>query len=95
VSVKQHELALRQANDIRLERAMYKRQVRDGDMEVRELLESPPKSFRTLQIFDFIMWQNRWGVGRTRRLFKKLGLSEWLTFGSATERQLKLLIKEF
>jgi len=93
--VQQHELALKRANEIRLETAEIKRKLKADEISIVHVLMEPPACLNNYQIFEIIMSMDRWGRERTKRLFTKLGLSEWVTFSRATDRQIRLLAEYF
>lgn len=88
----QHMDALDYANRTRLGRATLKRKVKAGKISIREVLMENDDCLRNLTVYDFLMWQDRWGHARTKRLLVRAGLSETVTVGALTDRQRLLLL---
>lgn len=83
----QHLRALAHANEIRLARAQVKRDIKSGDMKVREVLLETPACCLSMSIGALLMSQNRWGKLRTRRALAEMGLGELRQVGALTLRQ--------
>jgi ribosomal protein S13 len=87
----QHMQALDHANVVRFAQSEIKQGISAGTMTVVEVLSGMPEGVRSMPLFDLIAAQHRWGRSRTRRLLVHLGLPEWKTVGSLTQRQVGLV----
>ena len=90
----QHMLALGRANEVRLARALLKRRVRAGRVNVCEVIAGCPPEADGMTLLDLLDSQPRWGTYRCSKLLERLGLAEHKTVGSLTERQRNLLVDE-
>lgn len=84
--------ALERANEVRLDRAAIKGQIRGGEISVASIVDETPASIETMTVGKLLAAQHRWGVKRTRRFLSYLAISENRTVGHLTERQRGLLI---
>ena len=87
----QHMRALREANRVRLARAELTRRVADGETSAAEVVLDCPWEARSMQIFDLLTSQHRWGKTRCRRFLASVPMSEKKTIGSMTDRQRRAL----
>jgi hypothetical protein len=85
--VPQHMAALARANEIRLTRAEIKRDVFRGEVDVRDLLESPPDALRSMTVAELLRAQRRWGRTRTAKLLSRCAVSEARPLRRLTLRQ--------
>lgn len=86
---------------IRVARADLKRRIGmrhpcadGGPVGRRALLDAvlyPAPEYEGMKLFDMILAQERWGVTRTRKLFRSLRMNELKTAGSLTQRQREVL----
>lgn len=75
-AVSQREVALMRANFIRLGRADLRRQVKLGELDLRELIREPPDVLLTAKVFALLQWMPHVGPERARRaLFGICGLT--------------------
>lgn len=86
--------ALERANEIRLARAVLKRQIADGEISTAEVILSPPCAAMSWAIGDLLMSQRRWGTTRCRKFLLRNQINENKTIGALTERQRRLLAKQ-
>jgi hypothetical protein len=85
----QHMDALAKANEIRLGRGTVKQEIRAGETSAAAVLLRPPECVETMELFDLLMAQPRWGPVRCRRLVAELDLpvKENIRIGVLTQRQ--------
>ena len=83
--------ALERANEIRLARAVLKRQIADGRITAAEVILSPPCAAMSWAIGDLLMSQRRWGATRCRKFLLRNQINENRSIGALTERQRRLL----
>jgi hypothetical protein len=53
--------ALKRANDIRVKRAQLKRDLKDGQARIEEILCKPPEYVATAKVFDILMAVPKFG----------------------------------
>ncbi len=87
----QHMQALQRANQVRLARAVLKRRIGSGAIEVSEVILTCPPEAGSMPIGELLMSQRRWGAARCRRFLEEIGVPETKTVGSMTERQRRVL----
>ncbi len=90
----QHMLALGRANEVRLARALLKRQVRGGMMSVCDVIQCCPDEACGMMLHDLLDSQPRWGTYRCSKLLEHVGLPQHRTVGSLTERQRNALVEK-
>jgi hypothetical protein len=83
--------ALERANEIRLARAVLKRQIADGHISAAEVILSPPCAAMSWAIGDLLISQRRWGTTRCRKFLVHNQINETRSIGALTERQRRLL----
>lgn len=83
--------ALERANEIRLARAVLKRQIADGHISAAEVILSPPRAAMSWAVGDLLMSQRRWGTTRCRKFLLRNQINENRSIGALTERQRRLL----
>ena len=86
--------ALRGANDIRVFRKQLKRDLKDGNVKVRELLLDPPKEIETMQIESLLLAVPYVGPLRASKLLWHCHVSPVRHIGDLTERQRTELARE-
>ncbi|MDQ6810984.1 MAG: hypothetical protein M3Z95_03675 [Actinomycetota bacterium] len=87
----QHLRALERANEVRLARAVIKRRVAFGELDVAEVIVHCPSAAHSMPLADLLMSQRRWGRTRCNRFLAELPMSENKTVGSMTDRQRRVL----
>ena len=87
----QHLMALQRANEVRLARAALKRLVRQGRVQVAEVILACPWEAQTMPIAELLTSQRRWGETRCRKFLSGIPMSENKTIGSMTDRQRRTL----
>lgn len=88
----QHLDALAEANRIRITRAHLKMRIKTGDLSVRDALWIP--ELDRVRLFDLLSWQSNWSRRRVQRAMHKVRISETITVGHLTWRQVKTLIND-
>ena len=83
----QHMRALGRANQARCARAELKRRVARGEIEVAEVILTPPWEAERMAVADLLTSQRQWGHTRVRKFLASVAMSENKTIGSMTERQ--------
>jgi hypothetical protein len=78
---------LGKANEIRIGRARLKRQLREGEARVEQILASPPQCVGTAMVFDLLIAVPKIGPVRARRLLSTARVSQTANVGSLSERQ--------
>jgi hypothetical protein len=79
--------ALRQANDVRRQRAEIKHALCSGTASIVELLVTPPAYLMTAKLAQILLAVPGYGQVRVNRLLKRCGISPLKTIGSLSERQ--------
>ncbi len=87
----QHMKALQRANEVRLARALLKRNVAEGALDVDEVILTCPWEAASMTIAELLLSQRRWGATRCTRFLAEIGITETKTIGSMTERQRRAL----
>lgn len=68
MTMPQHMEALQRANEVRLERAAIKKQLKAGELSLEELLDDTPACLDNVEIGDLIAWMHRYGPQRVNRV---------------------------
>jgi len=87
----QHMKALQRANEVRLARAVLKRNIAEGAITVGEVILKCPWEAASMTIAELLTSQRRWGITRCSKFLAAIGMPETKTVGSMTERQRSLL----
>jgi hypothetical protein len=87
--------ALKRANDIRVRRAQLKRDLKDGTVQIDELLLDPPDWVSTAKVFDMLMAVPKFGRVKAARLLNQCRISQSKTVGGLSERQRAELVNLF
>ena len=66
-SLDQRMEALKRANDIRVRRAQLKKDLKDGDAQIEEILSDPPEYVSTAKVFDMLMAVPKFGRVKAAR----------------------------
>ncbi len=94
-SLDQRMDALRRANDIRVKRAQLKKDLKDGRVQIEEILRDPPEYVETAKVFDILMAVPKFGRVKATRLLNQCRISQSKTVGGLSERQRAELIELF
>lgn len=94
-SLDQRMEALKRANDIRVRRAQLKRDLKDGRVQIDDLLLDPPDWVSTAKVFDMLMAVPKFGRVKAARLLNQCRISQSKTVGGLSERQRTELVNLF
>ena len=94
-SLDQRMEALKRANDIRVRRAQLKKDLKDGRVQIEEILLSPPDWVETAKVFDMLMAVPKLGRVKAARLLNSCRISQSKTVGGLSERQRAELVSLF
>ena len=94
-SLDQRMEALRRANDIRVRRAKLKKDLKDGTVQIEEILADPPEYVSTAKVFDILMAVPKFGRVKASRLLNQCRISQAKTVGGLSERQRTELVGLF
>jgi hypothetical protein len=94
-SLDQRMEALKRANDIRVRRARLKKDLKDGRVQIDEVLMSPPEYVETAKVFDILMAVPKFGRVKAARFLNQCRISQSKTVGGLSERQRNELIGLF
>ena len=94
-SLDQRMEALKRANDIRVRRAQLKKDLKDGRVQIEEVLVSPPEYVSTAKVFDMLMAVPKFGRVKAAKLLNQCRISQSKTVGGLSERQRTELIGLF
>jgi hypothetical protein len=86
-SLDQRMEALRRANDIRVRRAQLKKDLKNGSVEIEEILRRPPEYVETAKVFDMLMAVPKFGRVKAARFLNQCRISQSKTVGGLSERQ--------
>src|ERR671917_1976429 len=86
-SLDQRMEALRRANDIRVRRAQLKKDLKDGRVQIEEILRHPPEYVETAKVFDMLMAVPKFGRVKATRLLNQCRISQSKTVGGLSDRQ--------
>ena len=94
-SLDQRMEALRRANDIRVRRAKLKKDLKDGRVQIEDVLLDPPEWVETAKVFDMLMAVPKLGRVKAARLLNSCRISQSKTVGGLSERQRAELVSLF
>jgi S13-like H2TH domain len=94
-SLDQRMEALKRANDIRVRRAQLKKDLKDGRIQIEEVLRDPPEYVETAKVFDMLMAVPKFGRVKATRLLNQCRISQSKTVGGLSERQRTELVALF
>jgi hypothetical protein len=92
-SLLQRQEALIKANIVRQSRKALKREIRDGDVNVLDIIDDPPAYALTMKLNDLLMAVPGTGCVKVHRLLARTGISASKTLGGLTYRQRDLVTK--
>jgi len=85
--------ALHRANGIRSERARLKEQLKDGSVQMFEILAAPPDYVHTAKVFDLLMAVPKYGRVKTGKVLERCRVSPSKTVIGLTPRQRRELVE--
>ncbi len=94
-SLDQRMEALKRANDIRVRRAQLKKDLKEGNAQIEEILLDPPDWVSTAKVFDMLMAVPKFGRVKAARLLNQCRISQSKTVGGLSERQRTELVNLF
>lgn len=94
-SLDQRMEALKRANDIRVRRAQLKKDLKDGSVQIEEVLRKPPAYVETAKVFDILMAVPKFGRVKATRFLTQARISQSKTVGGLSDRQRAELIGLF
>src|SRR5919199_6538742 len=94
-SLDQRMDALKRANDIRVRRAKLKRDLKDGRVQIEQVLNDPPEYVSTAKVIDILMAVPKFGRVKAARFLNTCRISQSKTVGGLSERQRAELIGLF
>jgi hypothetical protein len=86
-SLVQRMEALGKANDIRIERAEFKRDLKAGREKVHDYLLDPPEWLETMKVFDILLAMPKYGRVKSNKILVQCGMSPSKTLGGMSQRQ--------
>ena len=87
--------ALRRANEIRVERARLKKDLKVGSTAIEDVLDDPPDFVLTAKVFDMLLAVPKFGRVKATRYLNQCRISQSKTVGGLSERQRAELIGLF
>jgi hypothetical protein len=94
-SLDQRMEALQRANDVRVQRAQLKRDLKAGQVQIDQILLDPPEFVSTAKVFDMLMAVPKFGRVKAARLLNQCRISQSKTVGGLSERQRTELVELF
>jgi hypothetical protein len=94
-SLDQRMEALKRANHIRVRRAQLKKDLKDGRVQIEQILLDPPDWVSTAKVFDMLMAVPKFGRVKAARLLNQCRISQSKTVGGLSERQRTELVGLF
>ena len=94
-SLDQRMEALKRANHIRVRRAQLKKDLKDGRVQIEQILLYPPDWVSTAKVFDMLMAVPKFGRVKAARLLNQCRISQSKTVGGLSERQRTELVALF
>jgi hypothetical protein len=79
--------ALGRANDIRVERAEFKRDLKAGRKKVHDYLLDPPEWLETMKVFDLLLAMPKYGRVKSNKILVQCRMSPSKTLGGMSQRQ--------
>ena len=94
-SLDQRMDALRRANEIRVRRAQLKKDLKNGNAQIEQILRNPPVDVETAKVFDMLMAVPKFGRVKAGRFLNTCRISQSKTVGGLSDRQRTELIGLF
>lgn len=79
--------ALQKANAIRSQRAQLKKELKAGELDIVEVLTSPPDFLKTAKVIDLLLVVPKFGRVKATRVLTRCRISQAKTVGGLSERQ--------
>ena len=84
--------ALARANEIRIQRAQLKRDLKAGRLSIHALLLNPPEYLETAKVFDMLLAVPKYGRVKVNKILTQCKISPSKTVGGLSERQRRELV---
>ena len=94
-SLDQRMDALRRANDVRVRRAQLKKDLKEGRVQIEQILDNPPEYVSTAKVIDILMAVPKFGRVKAARFLNTCRISQSKTVGGLSDRQRAELIGLF
>jgi S13-like protein len=94
-SLDQRMDALRRANDIRVQRAKLKKDLKLGRVRFEAILRNPPDYVSTAKVLDMLMAVPKFGQVKAKRYLNQCRIAESKTIGGLSDRQRSELVGLF
>jgi hypothetical protein len=91
-SLNQRMDALARANQIRIQRAQLKRDLKAGRRSIQSLLLEPPEYVETAKVFDMLLAVPKYGRVKVNKILAHCRIAPSKTIGGLSERQRSELI---
>lgn len=83
----QRQEALNKANEIRVERAVFKRDLKAGRKQIHNYLLEPPEWLETAKVFDILLAVPKYGRVKVNKILVQCRMSPSKTIGGMSQRQ--------
>ena len=94
-SLDQRMDALKRANDVRVRRAQLKKDLKEGNVRIEQILGNPPDYVSTAKVVDLLMAVPKFGRVKATRFLSTCRISPSKTVGGLSDRQRAELIGLF
>lgn len=84
--------ALRRANEVRVRRAQLKKELKNGDIQIVEILNNPPEYVSTAKVLDILLAVPKFGRVKASNLLTRCRISQAKTLGGLSDRQRSELV---
>lgn len=91
-SLDQRMEALRRANEIRSARAQLKKDLKSGQVNMRDIIAEPPDYVLTAKVYDMLLAVPKYGKIKATRFINHCRISQGKTVGGLSERQRNELV---
>jgi len=91
-SLNQRMDALARANEIRIQRAQLKRDLKAGRLSIHSLLLNPPEYLETAKVFDMLLAVPKYGRVKVNKILAHCRIAPSKTIGGLSVRQRSELI---
>ena len=85
--------ALKKANEIRSQRANLKKQLKSGELDIIDVLQSPPEFLLTAKVIDLLLVVPKFGRVKATRVLTRCRISQAKTVGGLSDRQRTELVE--
>ena len=91
-SLNQRMDALARSNQIRIQRAQLKRDLKSGRLSIHSLLLNPPEFVETAKVFDMLLAVPKYGRVKVNKILAHCRIAPSKTIGGLSERQRSELV---